>query len=105
LRPSQLRAAAAEAARLVIDAAALAPRVAQIAAPALVLTGDGDRIVDPDHQSAWLASTLPGASLVRFEGAGHMLHHTAPEEVALAIEGLSASAVPVMESAADAHIH
>ena len=40
--------------------------------PTLVLVGDRDRIVPPD-QSKELAARMPGAELVVFDGAGHML--------------------------------
>ncbi|HEY9216791.1 MAG TPA: alpha/beta hydrolase, partial [Phenylobacterium sp.] len=85
LRPSQLRATAADTAMMPLEAAKLAPRLAEIATPALILTGDGDKIVSFKHQSRRLARELAGGQIQVIEGAGHMLHHTAPDEVAAEI--------------------
>jgi len=94
LRPSQLRAAAAEAGMMVPEAAALAKRLPGLATPALILTGREDRVVNASHQSGWLAEQLPQARLVSVEGAGHMVHHTAPERVAAEILAFALSMEP-----------
>jgi len=47
-------------------------RLPEITAPTLVLHGGADRIVPVDNARA-LASGIPGAELVIFPGAGHML--------------------------------
>ena len=88
LRPSQLRAAAAEAALMVPCAASLEARIGGLELPVLILAGDGDKLVSTEHQSGWLARELPQATLVTVEGVGHMIHHTSPETVAAAIEGM-----------------
>lgn len=44
--------------------------VPRISAPALVVHGTSDRVI-PIHHGRWLASHIPGASLVVFQGAGH----------------------------------
>ena len=46
--------------------------VEEIAAPALVLHGDADRVV-PYENGAALARRIPGAELITFAGAGHLL--------------------------------
>jgi pimeloyl-ACP methyl ester carboxylesterase len=86
LRPSQLRATAADTARMVGEAAKSAARRPQITAPVLVISGDGDKIVIFESQSRRLADDTPGAELYVEPGAGHMVHHIAPDEVAAAIE-------------------
>jgi predicted alpha/beta-fold hydrolase len=45
-------------------------RLPQIKAPALVLTGARDRLIQPEN-SKILASRIPGAELATFEKAGH----------------------------------
>jgi len=85
LRPWQLRATAADAAMMPLEAARTAARRKRITAPVLVISGDGDKIVSFADQSKRLAGEL-GVQLQVIEGAGHMIHHTAPHEVATAIE-------------------
>jgi pimeloyl-ACP methyl ester carboxylesterase len=46
------------------------PRLAQIRAPTLVITGGGDRLIPP-RNSEVLARLIPGARLVVLPGAGH----------------------------------
>jgi pimeloyl-ACP methyl ester carboxylesterase len=50
-----------------------------------VMTGDADRVVDPDDQSVRLAHELNYAELRIVPQAGHMVHHAVPLEVAQAI--------------------
>jgi pimeloyl-ACP methyl ester carboxylesterase len=85
LRPSQIRASAAEAALMVPAAASLAPRVEQLTLPVTIIAGDGDKVVTTSGQSERLARALPGSTLLIVEGAGHMVHHTASDRVAAAI--------------------
>ena len=49
------------------------------------MTGDADRIVDPEDHSVRLAHELSDAELRIVPRAGHMLHHAVPLEVAEAI--------------------
>lgn len=92
LRPSQLRAAAAEAALIVPAAASLAPRLAGLALPVTLVAGAGDKVVSTEGQSGRLADVLDRSELVTIEGAGHMVHHTACDEVVRAIRSAAASA-------------
>ena len=85
LRPSQLRAEAAEAALMVPAAAKLAPIYPELKIPVQIISGEGDRIVDHASQSARLAAELPGAKLTTLHGAGHMAAHTAADRVLHAI--------------------
>lgn len=81
LRPAQLRAEAAEAALMVPGAARLSARYAEIEVPIHIVSGEGDRIVDHASQSARLALDLIPATLTSLPGVGHMVHHSATEEV------------------------
>jgi 3-oxoadipate enol-lactonase len=53
-------------------------RVAEVAAPTLVLTGDADVVVDP-RNSELLAELIPGARLEVFPGAGHLFFWEQPQ--------------------------
>lgn len=86
MRPSQIRAVAADTAMMPREAAKTAERHLDLTAPVLVITGDGDKIVSCDHQSRRLARELLGGQIQVVPGAGHMVHHTAPDAVASGIE-------------------
>jgi pimeloyl-ACP methyl ester carboxylesterase len=86
LRPSQLRATAADTAMMPFEAGKLAPRLREITAPVLVMSGDSDKIVSFEHQSRRLASELLGGQLQVLKGAGHMIHHAAPGDVRAGVE-------------------
>jgi pimeloyl-ACP methyl ester carboxylesterase len=85
LRPSQLRAAAAESVLLVPDAFALRPHYAGLRAPVTILSGTGDRLLSHADQAVALHHHIPGSRLVAVEGAGHMLHQIAPGRVLAAL--------------------
>ena len=89
LRPSQIRAEAAEAALMVPSAAAMAAHYGELTIPVHIISGEGDRIVDHASQSGRLASEL-SAELTTLRGVGHMAHHTATDRVLHAIkQGMS----------------
>ena len=70
---------------MVPGAAGLLRRHGQLQMPIMILAGTGDRIVATRQQSARLHPELPQSEFRAIEGAGHMIEHTAPEEVADAI--------------------
>lgn len=80
-RPSQIRAAAQEGMTMV---PAVMGEQAPIRCPAALVAGTKDVVVDPYDQTARLARQTPGATLRLVEGAGHMVHHAAPDVVAAA---------------------
>lgn len=80
LRPSQIRASAAEAALMVPSAAGAAP-YAELKMPVAIIAGEDDRLIDIDAQSARLHAELPQSTFRRVPGAGHMVHQTATEAV------------------------
>jgi 3-oxoadipate enol-lactonase len=56
-------------------------RLADLRVPTLVLAGTADVATPPDHARR-LAAAIPGARLVLFDGAPHLLHEEHPDEVA-----------------------
>lgn len=87
LRPSQIRAEAAEAGMMVPAAAALSRRYDELTMPMTIVAGSGDRIVDTDDQSERLHDSLAHSRFVKIDRAGHMAHHTASQMVIGAIRG------------------
>lgn len=86
LRPSQIRATAADTAMMVPGAMALSEHYGQLDLPVIVLAGEGDLIVHPDRHSRRLAGEVRGAELRTFPDLGHMLHYALPEQVVAAID-------------------
>ena len=87
LRPSQIRAVSADGALMIPAAAKLAKRYGEWRMPVSIVTGDGDKVVDPEGQSMRLASEVPNSRLVVIRGAGHMVQHIDPVRVSEVIEG------------------
>ncbi len=85
LRPSQIRASAAESALLIPDALLFRNRYAELKMPIVIIAGDQDRLIDTDAQSARLHSELPQSSFNRVPGNGHMIQQTATDQVMSAI--------------------
>jgi pimeloyl-ACP methyl ester carboxylesterase len=84
-RPKQIRAMSQEGAIMVPAAAALRRHYGGFSCPSIVMTGGADRVIDPEDQSIRLAHELNDAELRIVPGAGHMVHHAVPLEVAEAI--------------------
>ncbi|HEX8623402.1 MAG TPA: alpha/beta hydrolase [Allosphingosinicella sp.] len=61
-----------------------------VEAPAHILVGTSDRVVERERQGKALSRLLRDARLTEIEGAGHMLHHSHPELVLRAIEEAAA---------------
>jgi pimeloyl-ACP methyl ester carboxylesterase len=91
LRPSQIRAAAADAALMIPAAATLAERLPELRVPLTIIAGASDEIVDPQAQSSRLAREVEGSELLLVDDAGHMVHHTAAEQVFKAIAARAAA--------------
>lgn len=85
LRPSQLRASAADAALMIPAAFSLRHRYHELTMPVVIMAGDSDRLADHHVHSDRLHDELPHSTLHMTRGAGHMLHHLAPHEVMDAI--------------------
>ncbi len=93
LRPSHLRASAEETALMIPCAMGARDRYAKLRVPVAIIAGEGDRMVDTQHQSARLHKDIPQSSLTRLPDTGHMVHHTATAEVLEALERVTARAV------------
>jgi len=92
LRPSQIRASAAESALMVPDAIAARDNYAKLVMPVAIIAGEQDRLISFEDQSARLHRELPRSTLHPVPGAGHMVHQTAPEEVLSAIDQVADAA-------------
>lgn len=92
LRPTQLEATLADAPLIEISAARLRRRYVRLAMPVLIVAGTADRIVATELQSQRLHRCVKGSQENYVAGAGHMIHHTDPDEVAAAIAGLAETA-------------
>jgi non-heme chloroperoxidase len=68
---------------------ARAPAVGAIRAPTLVIWGERDELVPRSDQDRLIAA-LPGARLLVYEGAGHIVHWEQPERVARDIVAFTA---------------
>lgn len=90
LRPSQLRAAAAEAALMVPAAAVIARRYSDMTTPTYILAGAEDRIVKV-RQSERLHAALQGSTLRVVPATGHMFHYLWPRKVVAAIDDAAAA--------------
>lgn len=71
----------------------LPERLAEVTVPALVITGDDDRIV-PTGQSVRLAGELPQADLVVIPNCGHIPQEECPAEFLQAVENWLSSQQP-----------
>ena len=85
VRPSQLRATAQDGVLMMSDAAGLSAGYDALVAPVATVAGDSDKVVGCEHARR-LQGTLPHGRLRLIEGAGHMVHHVATQQVVDAIE-------------------
>ncbi len=85
LRPSQIRASAAEAALMIPDAFRMRKQYAQLKMPVVIIAGVDDRLIDIDTQSARLHSDISQSRFHRIDGNGHMIQQTATDRVMSAI--------------------
>lgn len=91
MRPSQIRAMCVEGIWMVPSAMGLQGHYGALSLPVAIMAGDGDKIVSY-RLAERLRTTIPGSTLQIVPGVGHMVHHTAPDQVAaiiLAVAGAS----------------
>ena len=88
LRPSQIRATSQDGALMIPGALALRGHYKDLTLPVVIIAGEGDRVVFP-RRSEQLADSIPGSVLELVAGAGHMVHHIVPEQVARAVERMA----------------
>jgi pimeloyl-ACP methyl ester carboxylesterase len=94
-RPSQIRAAAEDAAHMIGSAKALSARYSELRGPVAILAGDADRVVDYHYQAEGLHQEVPHSTLDTHLGVGHMLHHFDVDRVMRAISAVHQSVQPV----------
>lgn len=94
LRPSQLRAAAAEAALMIPSAAALRRRYPELTMPVAIVAGDGDLVADTGHNAQRLHDQLPQSDLKIVSDAGHMVHYEAQAEIVASIRRVAERRAP-----------
>lgn len=90
LRPSQVRATAADTAMMVPGALALSRRYGELETPVVIMAGEGDLIAHVGKHAARLARELTGSELRIVPEQGHLFHYAVPEQVVAAIEDLEA---------------
>jgi pimeloyl-ACP methyl ester carboxylesterase len=100
LRPSQLKASAAESARMIPAALSLRRHHRDMRVPTVVIAGASDRLLMTRWNSSRLVERLPQSWLRVVEGSGHMVHHTAPNQVLAAIHQAAGMVRPRREEAA-----
>jgi pimeloyl-ACP methyl ester carboxylesterase len=88
LRPSQLRASAAESALMIPSAAVLRRRHPELKMPVAIVAGSDDRVVNSAHNAERLNRELAHSALRVEAGMGHMVHYARPDEVMAAIDSL-----------------
>ena len=101
LRPSQIRASAAESALMIPDAFRLRNRYAELKLPVVIIAGEQDRLVDIDTQSARLHSDIAQSRFHRVAGNGHMIQQTATDQVMSAIREVAAVGTEIGSAAAE----
>jgi pimeloyl-ACP methyl ester carboxylesterase len=85
LRPSQVRAEAAETALMIPSAAGLQQRYPELAMPVTIFTGDGDKINQAAHNALRLHRELLQSELHTVPDTGHMVHYAAQDEIVSAV--------------------
>lgn len=85
LRSWQIRASAAEAALMIPAAMKMSPRYKELSMPVTILAGTADRVVTTERQSARLHDELAVSTFKAVPGVGHMIHHSVPDQVLVAL--------------------
>jgi pimeloyl-ACP methyl ester carboxylesterase len=93
LRPSQIRATAADTAMMVPAATELSRRYAEVEVPVIAMAGEGDLIAHPNKHSERLVAELKNGELRIVPGQGHLFHYAVPNQVADAINDVSGAPV------------
>ena len=89
VRPSQIRASAAESALMIPSAHTLRKQYRLLQMPVAIVAGAEDRLIESE-QSAHLHRDIPHSTLQSVPGAGHMVHQTATGNIMDAIDKVAA---------------
>jgi pimeloyl-ACP methyl ester carboxylesterase len=87
LRPSQIRATSVDGVLMIPGALALRGEYKDLTLPVVIIAGEGDRVVFK-RRSEQLHERIRGSVLQIVKGAGHMVHHLVPGQVAQAVESV-----------------
>jgi pimeloyl-ACP methyl ester carboxylesterase len=90
VRPSQLRAGAAEAALMVPSAMLSAKTYGELAMPVTILAGEDDGIIDIDEQSGRLHGEIKHSKMRRVPNAGHMIQQSDTADLMAAVDEAAA---------------
>ena len=90
VRPGQIRAEAQDGASMAPGAAAMQDGYQGLRLPVVIMAGSEDNVVDVGRHAVRLREQIPRSDLRLVPGAGHMVHHAVPEEVAKAVEDVQA---------------
>lgn len=96
VRPSQIRAAAADTAFMLPAAAQFSKRYDELVIPVAILGGDGDKVASFIKQAQALNMAIAGSELERLDGVGHMVHYAAPDRLVGAVDRVNALAAPAL---------
>ena len=99
LRPVQIRANAEDAAFMIGQASASSDRHQELRMPVAIIAGSEDRVIDPQEHSVRLHDELQQSTLTLVQGAGHMVHYAAIDEVVAAIDSMLPEALAPLQSA------
>ena len=91
VRPSQIRASAAETALMIPSAISSAKTYNELTMPIIIVAGEEDRLIDIDEQSARLHDEVKQSKMHRILGAGHMVQQSATGELMAAIDEAAAA--------------
>jgi pimeloyl-ACP methyl ester carboxylesterase len=90
VRPSQIRASAAETALMIPNAFACSKTYDELAMPVIIIAGEDDRLIDIDEQSGRLHGEVRQSKMHRIAGAGHMIQQSATGDLMAAIDEAAA---------------
>jgi pimeloyl-ACP methyl ester carboxylesterase len=86
VRPTQIRASAAETALMIPSAVSSAKTYNKLAMPIIIIAGEDDRIINIDEQSARLHDEIKQSKMHRIVGAGHMVQQSDTGELIAPID-------------------
>ena len=89
LRPSQIRATAADTAMMIPGATALSLRYSELAMPITIMAGEGDLIAHVANHAERLAAEIGHSDLRIVPDQGHLFHYAVPDQVAAAIDRIA----------------
>lgn len=89
VRPSQIKASAAEAALMIPAALEFKDRYSELKMPVSIVAGENDRLIDMDKQSRRLHAEVAHSRFHSIPDNGHMVHQTATKSVMSAINEVS----------------